>query len=247
MTKGVGGMKLVRIPVKAALQRIVCRVNKKVGKSGGFGTMRAKNPSNNYLARGRLSAPVSFSGLLTTNSVVKSKKVVIVSRSSYVMSMTHFFLSFAMRRSYNGYAPYHVNGGQLLRLLGGVARNGTARGSLRALRALNGIVGSATLYKLKRASPGPMLSALSGFCSRCVRRMQSGAYHTGRYGSLLACCVGPSLYVNYRLYTGGYPTSTVVNLPHGPRAILPRGYVGYNVYVTHYGFGTVSMYWSRAL
>lgn len=209
--------------------------------------MRAKNPSNNYLARGRLSAPVSFSGLLTTNSVVNSKKVVIVSRSSYVISISHFCLSFAMRRSYNGYAPYHVNGGQLLRLLGGVARKQNARGSLSALTALKRIVGSATLYKLKRASPGPILSALSGFCSRCLRRIESGAYHTGRYGSLLACAVGPRRYVNYRLYTGGYPTSTVDNLMHGPRIVGPSGYVGYNVYVTHYGFGTVLIYWGLLL
>lgn len=243
LTKGMGGIKLVRIPVKAALHRIVFNVKKNVGSKGGFGTIRANNPSNNYLARGRLSLPVSCSGLLTTNSVVKSKKVVIVSRSSYVITVTGFCLSFAIRRSYNGYTPYQVNGGQLRRVLRGVASNGKAVRSLRQLHGLTNIVGSATLYNLKRASPGPILSAVSGFCSRCLTRIGRGHYPSRRYHRLARCFVGPRGYGKYALYTQVYPIGTVAKSGGIPRIVSPRAYVQYNSYVREYGFNTVCIRW----
>lgn len=243
LNNGVGGAKLMRVPVNAALHRVIRRVNNNVPNNGGFGTTRANNPSNKYVPTSLVSAPVSCSGLATVNYVVNSKKLVMVSRSSYVISVTGFFLGFAMSRSYNGYAPYHINAGQLLRVLRGVASNGTALQSLSGLRRLYRCVGAGSLYKLNRATPGPILTALGFFHSRCITRIISGGYPTNMYGTLLSCRVLRSEYHNYATYTEGYPMNTVDKGMGRPRIVGGSLYIGYKIYVRAYGFNTVIGEW----
>lgn len=189
--------------------------------------------------------PLSFSSIGGCNTVINSNNLMIVSRRAYVMRITHFFVNFARERSYNGYNPYHVNAGHVLRVLREVMSKGNRMRSLSGLRRLKGFVGSHSLYKLKGDTPLPMLSALEGFESRCMRRVISGGYTTRMYGTVHSCIVSPRGYGKYAGYTEGYPINTVANGGGRPRDVSASGYVGYKAYLRGYMFNTVSIGWKK--
>lgn len=229
----------MRIPVKAALHRVVCSVNNNLGDNTTFGNIRVNNPSNKYLVLSRLSTPLSFSSIGGLSTVVKSNNLMIVSRGAYVIRITEFFVGFARHRDYNGYMPYHRNAGHVLRVLREVMSNGNRVSSLSRLRRLTGVIRGVTLYKLNGDTPLPIVDALGHFHSRCRRRVYSGGYHTGMYATLHRFRVGPRFYVNYNGYTGGYPTNTVSNGVGRPCRVSGSVYVGYNTYGSGYGFSTM--------
>lgn len=235
----MGGAKLVRIPVKVDLHRVVFSVKNNVGSSGKFGTIRVNNPSNKYLMRSRLSDGVSFSSLSGVNTVVNSNKLIIVSRSAYVMRITEFFVGFARERDYKGYIPYERKAGHVLRVLRHVIIKGKRVDSLSRLRRLTSVVRGATLYNLKGDTPGPIMDAVRTFQGRCRRRVMSGGYHTKIYSGLHIFGVSPRGYGKYSGYTGGYPMGTVAKGVGSPFAVSRSGYVGYKDYVSGYPFKTI--------
>lgn len=119
---------------------------------------------------------MSCSSLQTTNSVVKSNNVIIVSSAADVINVTRFCVRFYYRRAYNGYIPYHANAIRLCAVLAGVLGRRTAGSSLTGVRTLYRVIHSADLYNLKRATPGPILDALGCFQRRCRRLLVRPRY-----------------------------------------------------------------------
>lgn len=139
------------------------KIKNNIPNNNQIKTIQTKNPSKNYIPTNKLNTPIKYNTLLTLNTIINSKNIIIINKNTNIINITQFYINFYKSKSYNKYIPYQTNTIQLYNLLTHFLKKKTTQKNLIKLKNLYHIIKKTNLYKLKINTPNPIINTLHYF------------------------------------------------------------------------------------
>ena len=169
VTGHVANTGLIEMPFGSTLREIVFQVaggmTSDDGKpmNDGFKAVQIGGPSGGCLTRDHLDLPLDFDSLKKVGAMVGSGGLVIMNRSTCMVSVARFFMQFTQEESCGKCVLCREGTKQMLSLLDDIIEGRATEETLTILQDLAVAVQKGSLCGLGKTAPNPVLSTLRHF------------------------------------------------------------------------------------
>jgi NADH-quinone oxidoreductase subunit F len=169
VTGHVANTGLVEMPFGSTLREIVFHVaggmTSDDGKpmNDGFKAVQIGGPSGGCLTRDHLDLPLDFDSLKKVGAMIGSGGLVVMNRSTCMVSVARFFMQFTQEESCGKCVLCREGTKQMLSLLDDIIEGRATEETLRILEDLAVAVQKGSLCGLGKTAPNPVLSTLRHF------------------------------------------------------------------------------------
>jgi NADH-quinone oxidoreductase subunit F len=191
VTGHVANTGLVEMPFGSTLREIVFQVaggmTSDDGKpmNDGFKAVQIGGPSGGCLTRDHLDLPLDFDSLKKVGAMVGSGGLVVMNRSTCMVSVARFFMQFTQEESCGKCVLCREGTKQMLALLDDIIEGRATENTLTVLEDLAASVQKGSLCGLGKTAPNPVLSTLRHFRDEYVAHVKFKYCPTGKCKKLL--------------------------------------------------------------
>lgn len=181
ITGHVANTGLIEVPFGTTLRTIVFDIAGGVTEDSGaispdaFKAVQIGGPSGGCLTQETLDLPLDFDSLKTVGAMVGSGGLVVMNRSTCMVSVARFFMQFTQNESCGKCVLCREGTRQMLALLDDIIEGRSDESTLPLLEELARAVQKGSLCGLGKTAPNPVLSTLGKF------RDEYTAHVSGRY------------------------------------------------------------------
>lgn len=169
VTGHVANTGLIEMPFGSTLREIVFHVaggmTSDEGKpmNDGFKAVQIGGPSGGCLTRDHLDLPLDFDSLKKVGAMIGSGGLVVMNRSTCMVSVARFFMQFTQEESCGKCVLCREGTKQMLSLLDDIIEGRATEETLTILEDLAAAVQKGSLCGLGKTAPNPVLSTLRHF------------------------------------------------------------------------------------
>jgi NADH-quinone oxidoreductase subunit F len=169
LTGHVANTGLIEVPFGSTLREIVYNIGGGVtnpqGKvdGQGFRAVQIGGPSGGCLVEDHLDLPLDFDSLTSVGAMVGSGGLVVMNKSTCMVSVARFFMQFTQNESCGKCVLCREGTKQMLALLDDIIEGRATSDTLDLLERLAGAVKKGSLCGLGKTAPNPVLSTLKYF------------------------------------------------------------------------------------
>ncbi|HWR59745.1 MAG TPA: NADH-ubiquinone oxidoreductase-F iron-sulfur binding region domain-containing protein, partial [Thermodesulfovibrionales bacterium] len=191
VTGHVANTGLVEMPFGSTLREIVFHVaggmTSDDGKAmnDGFKAVQIGGPSGGCLTRDHLDLPLDFDSLKKVGAMIGSGGLVVMNRSTCMVSVARFFMQFTQEESCGKCVLCREGTKQMLSLLDDIIEGRATEETLTILEDLAASVQKGSLCGLGKTAPNPVLSTLRHFRDEYVAHVKYKYCPTGKCKKLL--------------------------------------------------------------
>jgi NADH-quinone oxidoreductase subunit F len=191
VTGHVANTGLIEMPFGSTLREIVFHVaggmTSDDGKpmNDGFKAVQIGGPSGGCLTREHLDLPLDFDSLKKVGAMIGSGGLVVMNRSTCMVSVARFFMQFTQEESCGKCVLCREGTKQMLALLDDIIEGRASEETLTILQDLAVAVQKGSLCGLGKTAPNPVLSTLRHFRDEYVAHVKYKYCPTGKCKKLL--------------------------------------------------------------
>jgi len=155
---------LVEVPMGTTLRQVVYNSgggmkNKKVP----FKAVQIGGPSGGCLPESLLDTPVDYESITQTGAIMGSGGMIVMDKTSCMVDITRFFLSFTVAESCGQCVPCRVGLKRMLEVVEGITKGKGKESDLEFLQEMATTVRDTALCGLGQTAPNPVLTTLKYF------------------------------------------------------------------------------------
>lgn len=154
---------LVEVPMGTTLREIIFKIGGGIKDGGEFKAVQIGGPTGGCLPEELLDTPVDYDSLTGSGATMGSGGMVVADRSTCMVDLAKFFMSFAQRESCGKCVPCRIGTKRMLETLTRITEGEGSEGDLELLEGLARDVKASSLCALGGTAPNPVLSTLRYF------------------------------------------------------------------------------------
>ncbi|MBT9144749.1 MAG: NADP-reducing hydrogenase subunit HndC [candidate division WS2 bacterium] len=154
---------LVEIPMGLPLKDVIYEIGGGIPKGEKFKAALTGGPSGGVIPSHMINTPLDFESLAAIGAIMGSGGLIILDRSSCMVDLAKFFLTFTADESCGKCPPCRVGTHELLKILKRITHGQGTLEDLDLIESIGLMVKQASLCGLGQTAPNPVLSTLKHF------------------------------------------------------------------------------------
>lgn len=187
---------LAEVPMGMTLREVIFDIGGGIKDGGEFKAVQIGGPSGGCLPESLLDTPVAYESLVQTGAIMGSGGMVIIDKSTCMVDLAKFFLTFTQRESCGKCVPCRLGTKRMLEMLARITRGQADEHTISDLAQLAQDVKISSLCGLGQTAPNPVLTMLKYFRPEYEAHVRDEKCQAGVCGELL------SIIINEKLCTG---------------------------------------------
>lgn len=187
---------LAEVPMGMTLREVIFGIGGGIKDGGEFKAVQIGGPSGGCLPESLLDTPVDYESLVATGAIMGSGGMVTIDKSTCMVDLAKFFLTFTQRESCGKCVPCRLGTKRMLEMLVRITKDKADEDTINDLAQLAQDVKISSLCGLGQTAPNPVLSMLKYFLPEYEAHAIDGKCEAGVCSELL------SVVINEKLCTG---------------------------------------------
>ncbi len=218
---------LIEMPLGSTLREIVYHVaggitsDKGKPMSDGFKAAQIGGPSGGCLTKDHLDLPIDFDSLRKIGAMVGSGGLVVMNKSTCMVSVARFFMQFTQSESCGKCVLCREGTKQMLTLLDDIIEGTANEETIELLEELAFAVQKGSLCGLGKTAPNPVLSTLHHFRDEYIAHVTHKYCPAGKCKNLVKFQIDPDLCKGCMLCVKKCPIGAISGEKGKPHTIDP--------------------------
>lgn len=187
---------LVEVPMGMKLREVIFDIGGGIKDGGEFKAVQIGGPSGGCLPESLLDTPVAYESLVRTGAIMGSGGMVTIDKSTCMVDLAKFFLTFTQRESCGKCVPCRLGTKRMLEMLARITEGEADEDTIDNLAQLAQDVKMSSLCGLGQTAPNPVLTMLKYFRPEYEAHVRDEKCQAGVCTDLL------SIIINEKLCTG---------------------------------------------